>query len=240
MGRPWRESVLDALQRLSHGNAQTLITRQQVIAEELPTIIQETQTPGQTPDQSLSYWLQQLRDDGLLEFVDGRGRYRLLRPVVDAEHFDGSEQELDAAIQEGRLRLGRIETSTEMAMQRRRRGQARLRQLALANYSITCALCDLQNKDLLVASHIVPWADSVDGRGDLANVIILCRAHDSLFEVGYWSLADDLTVLQREAVQQSWSTKALLPAGVNFQKPISYCPGVHYIMQHRARHSFSL
>ena len=237
MRRPWRESVLDALHRLSHGSALTVISRKQVISEELPRIIAETQTPGQTPEQSLSYWLQDLRDDGLLVFM-ARGRYRLVRPVVDAETFDGTELELDNAVKERRLRIGRVETRSELALQRQRRGQARVRELALANYSYTCAICDSRKKDFLIASHITPWADSVDGRGDLANVIILCRPHDALFEFGYWSLDDDLNVLRHEEVQNAWSTQALLPETVTFRKPMSYSPGLQYLKEHRTRHGF--
>jgi hypothetical protein len=235
----WRDSILDALQRLSRGSADTVITRQEIIEKELPTIIQETQTLSQKPQQWLSHFLQQFRDDGILEFVDNRGRYRLILPIVDVETFDGSEQELDAAIREGRIRFSLVETGTELVLERRRRGQSRLRELALANYSETCALCDEKQRELLVTSHIVPWADSVDGRGDLTNVIVLCRAHDSLFEAGCWSLADDLTVL-RKNVQLSWSRRALLPEEVTFRRPFHHCPEVHYIQQHRKRHSFSL
>jgi hypothetical protein len=239
MRRPWRESVLDAVHRLSRGSPQALITRQQVIAEELPTIVRETQSPSQTPGQSLSYWLQQLRKEGILEFVDRHGLYRLVRPVIDVEEFDGTEQEMDAAIQEGRLRFGRVETSTAIAMQRRRCGQARLRELCLVNYSRTCALCDLQEKNLLVTSHIVPWSVSIDGRGDLANVIILCKAHDSLFEAGYWSLSDELQVLRAKKAVKSWSTMVLLPDGVTFREPIRHRPGLIYVTHHRERHGFS-
>jgi len=50
---------------------------------------------------------------------------------------------------------------------------------------------------LLVASHVVGWAESVEDRGILANVICLCRIHDALFEAGYWSLSDGLDVLKK-------------------------------------------
>ena len=238
MRRPWREAVLDALQRLSHRSPEGVITRQQIIAEELQTIIRDTQTPAQTPEQSMSYWLQQLRDEGILQFVDGHGQYRLLRPVIDAEDFAGSEEQLDTAILENRLRLGRVETSTALSREKCRRGQARVRDLALENYSNMCSLCDISARNLLVASHIVPWADSIDGRGDLTNVIVLCMAHDSLFEHGYCSIADDLTTLRHDAVNQFWSARALVPDGLRFRAPTHHCPGSEYMAQHRLRHGF--
>jgi hypothetical protein len=95
MKRLWRDAVLDAVQRQSGVNHQPLVTRQQLIAHELPTILIETQAAGVTPAQTLSYELQQLRHAGLLAFL-GRGNYRLINPVVDAETFDGTQARLSS------------------------------------------------------------------------------------------------------------------------------------------------
>jgi predicted restriction endonuclease len=168
----------------------------------------------------------------------GRGRYRLTKPIVNLETFVGTQDELDSAIKQGRLRIGKIETSTDLALQRRRLGQERLRKLALDNYRRRCAVCDLQDQAILWASHIVPWAESEDGRGDLANVLILCRPHDSLFEFGYWSLDDKLAVLRRPQNVKSWVVQALLPDTISFCRPRSYAPGFEYLRVHRCRHGF--
>jgi hypothetical protein len=49
-----------------------------------------------------------------------------------------------------------------------------------------CLLCDINDKKLLVCSHIKPWKTN-DGRLDLNNVLILCTLHDALFDKGYIS-----------------------------------------------------
>lgn len=237
MKRIWRDSVLDALQRQSSVNHHGIITRQQLIADELDTIVAETQTTGDTPAQTLSFELQQLRDSGLLEFL-GTGKYRLVNPIVDAENFEGTQAELDAAISQRRLRIGKIEANNEVALQKRRRGQQRIRFLALQNYGTMCALCDVRDVGLLVASHIVRWADSEDGRGDLTNVIVLCRPHDSLFELGYWSLDDNTNVLRNIEKAVSWVVHALIPHSISFRKPQSHEPAVAYLQAHRQRHGF--
>ena len=75
MKQCWNDSVLDALKRLS--NPDGIVTRQALIERELPTIIEETNSSGKTPEQTLSYVLQQPRNKGLVEFL-GHGRYRLI------------------------------------------------------------------------------------------------------------------------------------------------------------------
>ena len=123
-----------------------------------------------------------------------------------------------------------------LQLQNRRRGQQRLRRLALNRYGGQCALCDIKDEPFLIASHIVPWAHSEDGRGDLRNVIVLCRPHDSLFEYGYRSLMDDLTIVRTPREPISWVIAALLPREVAFRLPIAHTPGDSYVKDHRRRH----
>lgn len=239
MKRPWRASVLDAVQRLAATHASSIVTRQQLIRDELPTIIAETQTKGLTPHFTLSYELQQLRDTGFVEFL-GHGRYRLLKTVVDAETFVGNDIELDAAIHERRLRIGRVEVSNELALYKRRKGQQRLRRLALDTYGGQCALCDLKEEAFLVTSHIVPWSESEDARGDLCNVVILCKPHDSLFEFAHWSLDKDLTIVQTVQRPRPWVIQALLPQTIVFRSPESHLPSEDYLQVHRHRHKIAV
>ena len=234
MKRLWRSSVLDALQRTAARKQSAVVTRQQLIDDELPTIIAETQTKGLTPNFTLSYELQNLRDAGLIKFL-GKGRYQLLKPIVDVEKFDGDDHELDEAINDGRLRIGRIETGNDLTLQKRRRGQQRLRRLALGYYGCQCALCDMKEEAFLITSHIVPWAESEDGRGDLSNVIILCRPHDSLFEFGRWSLNNELGILRRFEKQSPWIVDALLPKWIAFRAPKLHSPSDYYLETHRKR-----
>jgi hypothetical protein len=77
MARRWTESVSDALRRVAARHGTHIIGRDQLIAEELRTIVSETDSRGRTPQQTLSRILQELRDEGLLTF-DGPGVYRLV------------------------------------------------------------------------------------------------------------------------------------------------------------------
>lgn len=55
-----------------------VFTRQEFVDAEMSRIVSETGSEGETPHQTLSRELQQLRDAGVLEFVDDRGTYQLI------------------------------------------------------------------------------------------------------------------------------------------------------------------
>jgi predicted restriction endonuclease len=135
----------------------------------------------------------------MIEFL-GNGSYFFQDSIIDIDEEDLTDEALDHAIRSRRLFLRDIETGTPSVLTRRRRGQERLRKISLEQYSQTCAVCDISDSSLLIASHIVPWAESPEDRGKLDNVISLCRFHDILFEHGFWSLADDLSIVPVHAL----------------------------------------
>jgi len=53
------------------------------------------------------------------------------------------------------------------------------------NYGFSCAVCGMKTKELLVGSHIIPWAKRKDCRLDPGNGICLCVLHDKAFDCGY-------------------------------------------------------
>lgn len=77
MPRLWREAVWDAVLREAARSSDRRVTRSDLIDRELGRIVAETGSVGLTPEQTLSRELQQLRDEGLLEFVED-GVYRVL------------------------------------------------------------------------------------------------------------------------------------------------------------------
>ncbi len=78
-GRDWSEVVEDAVRRHVGSTGDPVFTRQALIDAELDRIISETGSEGVTPERTLSRELQQLRDAGVLAFVDDRGTYRLVK-----------------------------------------------------------------------------------------------------------------------------------------------------------------
>jgi hypothetical protein len=83
----WRSSVLQALRRRAARSGDPIVTRQALIEHELACIMVETGCKGKTPEQTLSWILQKLRDEHFVEFI-GSGQYRLVpsrHPVPDGK-----------------------------------------------------------------------------------------------------------------------------------------------------------
>ena len=74
----WRDSVLGAIERYTTRHGSTTFQREAFLTEELSQIVRETGPVGHTPDQTVSRVMQELRDEGLLEFIDNHGTYRFV------------------------------------------------------------------------------------------------------------------------------------------------------------------
>lgn len=62
-------------------------------------------------------------------------------------------------------------------------GQEYFKKKLLHKYGSQCAICGLDNKSLLVGSHIKPWAEATSAeRLDENNGLLLCVMHDALFD----------------------------------------------------------
>ena len=84
------------------------------------------------------------------------------------------------------------------AVIRSRITQGKFRTDLLNKYQHKCILCKIQEKELLRASHIKPWAASKLSpieRNDVENGFLLCTWHDALFDKGYISFDDDGSVI---------------------------------------------
>lgn len=69
------------------------------------------------------------------------------------------------------------------------------RELVLTNYDSKCALTGIDLTELLVASHIIPWADNEEERLNPANGICLSSLYDKTFDCGLISFQDDGQVI---------------------------------------------
>ncbi len=233
----WREAVLSSLKAYCHRRSTRIIERQAFIADQMEDIKRVTESKGTEPAQTLSRVLQDLRDERILEFLDP-GRYLLLDTVINVEDEELPDAVIDHALRANRLRIGIVPTDNQQALVRQRKGQARIHKLTIENYRSCCAVCDVADPVLLVASHIVGWAEAPEHRGNLSNVICLCRIHDALFEAGYWSLDDSLSLLKKESVV-SKTIRLLLDGMISFRLPMKYPPVQGFVRHHRERSGFS-
>ena len=134
------------------------------------------------------------------------------------------------------------ETEAESLSSRRvRRQQNKLRDLLLILYEGKCALCDIAEPSLLIASHIVPWSMDKENRLNPANAILLCVLHDKLFESGLISFDDNMNTLISKSLTKSKSKflKDIIRLSTTFRMPKSNPPQKPFLEYHR-REAFSI
>ena len=235
----WTESTIKAIQDLTARNRRPTFSRQELISQELDNITSRLSvTVGKTPAQTLSRELQNIRDSGLLCFLS-KGEY----------YFVGNNQEIlqisENAVSDfddvvsycslhNKLSFRHVDTSNQYQLTKVRKGQQEIRKIGIENYNTKCAFCTINESSLLVASHISRWSDNADGRGDLENVICMCRFHDQLFENGFFTIDKDLNV--RITYKGNDETiNYLLNTAKVMTKPKVHLPNQKYILEHHAR-----
>lgn len=75
------------------------------------------------------------------------------------------------------------------------------RQMVLANYSNRCAISGINIPSLLVASHIIPWAENEQERLNPENGICLSPLYDRAFDTGLIGITPDLVVQVSEKLK---------------------------------------
>lgn len=73
--------------------------------------------------------------------------------------------------------------------------QSIFRQMILKTYRTTCAISGIDVPDLLVAGHIVPWAENTRERLNPENGICLSNLYDKAYERGFICIDTDYKIL---------------------------------------------
>ncbi len=86
--------------------------------------------------------------------------------------------------------------STEtIASVKLRRGQDYFRNAVLNNFGGRCGVTRLAIRELLIASHILPWGTHIAERLNVRNGLSLSRLHDAAFDQGLISFDDNLRLV---------------------------------------------
>jgi putative restriction endonuclease len=81
--------------------------------------------------------------------------------------------------------------------------QGFFRTSVLSGYNQQCCICRVPHREILIASHIVPWSVREDARVNPQNGLCLCASHDLAFERGLIGIGTDFSVLVAERVKKS-------------------------------------
>ena len=117
-------------------------------------------------------------------------QYRLFRNVETEEIVDHDEV---TSVIEGYANLQETERS---AIVKSRIGQGLFRKELIKKYNSSCVITGINEKKLLIASHVKPWAVCTNSeRLSVENGLLLSPTFDKLFDCGLISFADSGRIL---------------------------------------------
>lgn len=175
----WREVTRRELHRYREQTGYSVVERQDLLDQTRPILEQEFPN-ADTPGQTLSRVLQELRDRDELEFLDSRGRYRILDLNYEAERSAADEPT------DHQYEARTYETTVQA-----RSMPAAFREAALEWYDSCCPVSGVDHEGLLDVAHILPWSDHPDHRTDPENVFVLNKTHHAAFDRGLFTLDGD-------------------------------------------------
>lgn len=168
----WKDAVIDSITSLTISLSRNNFTRQELIDFRLNEIIAAVGSTGATPKQTLSRILQELRNEGFLEFL-GNGEYRLLNSSYTPVSIDLPED------------LTTVPARVPTTISRILRDPAIVAALK-RKYSFRCQLCsirlELKSGFYCEAHHICPLGKPHNGPDSESNLIIVCPNHHVLLD----------------------------------------------------------
>jgi hypothetical protein len=116
-----------------------------------------------------------------------------LRKLIGAGESDAMEIVPNKGFQIRRRVLDEITEKTALVKQRR--GQDYFRNAVVNNFGGRCGVTQLAVRELLVASHILPWSCHPAERLNVRNGLCLSRLHDAAFDQGLIAFDEELRLL---------------------------------------------
>lgn len=153
------------------------------------------------------------------------------------------DSELEVLPREG-IRVGRrapTGATETIASVKLRRGQEYFRDAVLNNFGGRCGVTGLGVRELLIASHILPWGSHLAERLNVRNGLCLSRLHDAAFDRGLISFDDTLRLLLSPTLKVELSQRAVAESfGAYAGKPLllpedAALPELAFLAEHRAK-----
>ena len=189
----WREATIQALTRMSVRHHSNTFTRSQIFQEELQQISREVTAVGKTPAQTLSCVLQELRDQGFLEF-DGHGRYTLLNSSFEPISHDIPADYI--APERAPATIHRVICDVGIV--------GELKRL----YSYHCQICrtrlELLSGFYCEAHHLRPLGAPHNGPDVKANILVVCPNHHVLLDYGALGIGPITLVLSKHSLDNDF------------------------------------
>lgn len=116
--------------------------------------------------------------------------------------------------------------------------QSVFRTIILATYNNTCCITNINNTDLLIASHIVPWSKDEKNRLNPMNGLCLNALHDKAFDKGLITIsAEDYTIkvsskLKAKNPPKSIELNFIKYEGTEINLPDKFLPSIEQLKIH--------
>lgn len=118
-------------------------------------------------------------------------------------------------------------------------GQRFFRKMLDISYEGRCCVSGCDVPSLLVASHIVRWADDVSLRLNPQNGLLLSAIHDRAFEGGLFTIDDDMKLDVSPAIRSSKNDFLRQSIGryhgERLRLPSRFAPRTEFLRRHRER-----
>lgn len=133
------------------------------------------------------------------------------------------------------------EGEDKISLTRQRKGQDYFRRMILANYGGRCALTGIDIPQLLLASHIIPWADKSHKKDRLnpSNGICLSALYDKAFDQGLITISPDdysvvlSSVLRENETKEYFDKHFGIIIGRKLMMPTEYLPNRDFLAYHK-------
>lgn len=131
-----------------------------------------------------------------------------------------------------------IKGETRLRIVKTRVNQHFFRDMVLINYGGKCALTGIDINQLLVASHIIPWASNETERMNPENGICLSSLYDKAFDKGLISFTNDGKVIFSDKLKENvgkhyYNYYFSQIEGQYLSKPNKYNPNPLFLEWHR-------
>ena len=130
-----------------------------------------------------------------------------------------------------------FEGKERQAVVKVRINQQAFRKMVLLNYQNTCAISGIDISEVLIASHIVPWAVDEKNRLNPENGICLSPLYDRLFDKGLITVDEDYRVclsyeLKQRCEKEYYSKFFASIENNRLILPIEHCPDKMLLKYH--------
>jgi predicted restriction endonuclease len=103
-------------------------------------------------------------------------------------------------------------------------GQSFFRKAVLASYRNTCCISGVSLPQLLIASHIVPWANAKENRLNPSNGLCLSAIHDRAFDKGLITIKPDYTICISKIIKEKYNDSKQMELLIDSDKKMMVLP----------------